>query len=168
LISAILRHLWRLVRGVIRILLALLILFEQWGWDPLARLMSRIGQLPLFHQFEALIKRLPPYAALVVFFVPGLSLLPIKLLALWAIGEGHAGLGLAVIVAAKVLGTAIVARLFQLTQPALMRLAWFARWYARWLAWKARLLAWARRSTTWRSARAIKLRVRRFFRRRPT
>jgi len=148
-----------------RALLALMILFEQWGWDPLARAMAALGQLPVLHQLELLVRRLPPYAALAVFFIPGMMLLPIKLLALWLIGEGRAGLGLVVIVLAKVLGTAIVARIFQLTQPALMRLAWFARWYARWLAWKARLLAWVRASTAWRTARAIRLRLRRALRR---
>ena len=165
MISTAFSHLWRLIRGTFRLLLALLIIFEQWGWAPLARLMAMIGRLPVFHQVEALIKRLPPYAALVVFFVPGLMLLPIKLLALWAIGRGHALTGLMVIVGAKLGGTAIVARLFQLTQPALMRLGWFARLYGRWLDWKKRLLDWARLSPAWRTARAIRLRLRRLLRR---
>jgi hypothetical protein len=162
--STVLRHLWRLLRSTVQLLLALVILFEQWGWEPLARLMALIGRLPVFKQLETLLRKLPPYAALVVFFVPGVLLLPIKLLALWAIGKGHAGLGLLVILAAKIGGTAVVARLFQLTQPALMRLAWFARLFERWLHWKGRLLAWVRASAVWRTARAIKLRMRRLLR----
>lgn len=41
---------------------------------------------------------------------------------------------------AKLVGTSVVARLFALTQPALMTLPWFARLYARWSAWKTSLL----------------------------
>ncbi|MDN3919318.1 hypothetical protein [Roseateles violae] len=160
-----LRWLWSLLRGGLRLLLALIILFEEWGWEPLARLMARIGALPPLRRLGPLIRGLPPYAALLLFLLPGLLLLPVKLAALWLIGIGRAGLGLALIVLAKLLGTAVVARLFQLTQPALLRLAWFARLYARWSAWKQGLLDWLRASAAWRGARALKLRLRRLWRR---
>lgn len=153
------------LRGVVRLVLALVILFEEWGWEPLQRVMAAIGRLPVLRQLEAVVRRLPPYLALVVFFLPGLMLLPIKLLALWLIGIGRPGLGLSVIVLAKVVGTAVVARIFALTQPALMSLPWFARLYGRWTAWKESLLVWVRASAVWRSARAIKLRIRRVLRR---
>ncbi|HEY1399511.1 hypothetical protein [Roseateles sp.] len=153
------------LRGMVRLVLALVILFEEWGWEPLQRAMAAIGRLPVLRQLEAVVRRLPPYAALVVFFLPGLMLLPIKLLALWLIGIGRPGLGLCVIVLAKVIGTAVVARIFALTQPALMSLPWFARLYGRWTVWKEGLLVWVRASAVWRSARAIKLRIRRALRR---
>ena len=57
------------------------------------------------------------------------------------------------ILSAKVVGTAIVARLFSLTQPALMRLAWFAKLYGRWVIWKTALLAQVRASWAWRFGR---------------
>lgn len=152
-------------RWLIRVVLAIIILFEEWGWEPLQRAMGAIGRLPVLRQLEAVVRRLPPYVALVVFLLPGLLLLPIKLLALWLIGIGRPGLGLAVIVLAKVVGTAVVARIFALTQPALMSLPWFARLYDRWTVWKEGLLVWVRASAVWRSARAIKLRIRRLMRR---
>jgi len=160
----VLQALWRLLRGLcrdtLRALLALLILFEEWGWAPLQRAMAWLGRLPLLRQLEQLIARLPPYAALLVFLLPGLLLLPVKLLALWLISIGRAGVGVAVIVIAKLIGTAVVARIFALTQPALMRLAWFARLYERWSRWKAELLAWVRASAAWRWSRALKRRLR--------
>ena len=64
--------------------------------------------------------------------------------------------GVAVFVAAKVVGTALVARLFALTRPALMRLQWFEAIYLRWLAWKAVVLARVRASWAWRAGRALK------------
>ena len=136
--------------------LALLILFEEWGWEPLQRALAWVGRLPLLRQLEAGIARLPPRAALAVFLLPTLLLLPVKLLALAAIAHGHKLLGLAVIVLAKLLGTAVVARLFALTRPALLQLAWFARIYGHWTAWKDALLAQVRASWAWRSGRAVK------------
>jgi hypothetical protein len=134
--------------------LALVLIFEEWGWEPLARLVARLARLPLWARIEALIVRLPPYAALAVFFVPMLLLLPVKLLALYWISRGHAVLGIAVVLAAKLLGTAAVARLFALTQPALMQLAWFARWYGIWKHWKDALIARVKNSPVWRASAA--------------
>jgi hypothetical protein len=153
------------LRGAVRLLLALLILFEEWGWEPLARAMVWVGRLPLIRHLEAAVQRLSPYAALSAFLLPTLALLPVKLLALWLIGNGRAGLGLLVIVLAKLVGTAIVARLFQLTRSALLQLDWFAHWYGRWAGWKADLLAWVHASSVWRWARAMRLAIRRALRR---
>lgn len=155
----------RLLRALWQWPLALLILFEEWGWEPLQRALARIGQWPGFRWIEGRVRGLPPYAALLLFALPALALLPVKLLALWLISEGRALLGALVIVLAKVVGTAIVARLFTLTQPALLRLGWFARLYARWSEWKEALLAWMRASAPWRAARALHLQLRRQWRR---
>jgi hypothetical protein len=143
-----------------KVLLALLILFEDWGWEPLQRVLAAVGRWPGFRWIERWVRGLPPYAALALFAAPALLLLPIKLAALWAIQRGHALLGVVVIVAAKLVGTAIVARLFTLTRPSLMRLAWFAHWHGRWVGWKDQLLAWVRASAAWRWARAFKAAVR--------
>jgi hypothetical protein len=56
-------------------------------------------------------------------------------------------------------GTAIVAQLFTLTQPALMQLAWFAKLYGRWTVWKTGLLVQVRASWAWRFARVVKQRL---------
>jgi len=143
-------------------LLALLILFEEWGWESLHRLAARIARLPPLAWLERRIAVLPPYGALAVLLLPTLALLPVKIAALWLIGIGRAGLGLLLVVAAKVVGTALLARLFHLTQPALMQLAWFARLYGRWAVWKAGVLARVRASWAWRVGRVVKRRVARW------
>lgn len=145
----------RLLRSLFNIsigpLLALILIFEEWGWEPLRRVMARLARLPLWRRIELLISSLPPYAALLVFCVPAVLLLPIKLLALYWIGNGHALLGLALVLAAKMLGTAAVAWLFSLTHPTLMRLPWFANLYRRWKPWKDRLIAQMKASAPWRA-----------------
>ena len=148
-----------LLRDLTMGLLALLLVFEEWGWEPLARSLARLARLPLWAAAERWIQALPRWAALLVFVVPMLALLPIKLLALVLFGSGHRVLGLLLLLGAKLLGTAVVARLFQLTKPALMQFGWFARSYPRWQRWKDGLTHWIRSSPVWVSSRAIKARV---------
>lgn len=88
-------------------------------------------------------------------------LLPVKLLALWFISQGRVLDGTLVILAAKLVGTAIVARLFTLTQAALMQLNWFVRAYLRWIGWKEALLRQVRAALPWRLGRLLKRRLRR-------
>jgi hypothetical protein len=144
------------LRQVLGALVALVILFEEWGWEPLQRTMARIGRLPLAAWLERRIAALSPRAALVVFVIPAVALLPVKLGALWLIGQGHRWLGVALIIGAKVLGTAIVARLFALTRPALMSMPWFANAFSRWSAWKDALLLRVRAAWAWRMGRALR------------
>jgi hypothetical protein len=139
----------RFLKSLFTWALALLILFEEWGWEPLGRLLARLGRLPFFASVELRIRSLPPYASLTAFALPFLALLPVKVLALWLIARGHPLQGLVFILFAKLAGTALMARLFTLTQPALMRIAWFARYYGRWTAWKDALLARVRASPAW-------------------
>ncbi len=145
----------KLLRRALGALLALLILFEEWGWEPLQQALARLAHLPPIAALERWVAGLPPRAALALFLLPSLALIPVKLAALWLIGQGRPLLGLAVIVLAKVLGTALVARLFALTRPALMRMPRFARWYGRWTVWKDALLAQVRASWGWRTVRAL-------------
>lgn len=133
----------------LQVLLALVLIFEEWGWEPLQRLLARLGQWPGFRWLESTIRRLPPYAALGLFLLPTVLLLPVKLGALWLMTHGHKAWGLAVIVLAKLVGTAVVARLFALTHATLMQLPWFARLYGRWMTWKTQLLNWVRNSPAW-------------------
>jgi hypothetical protein len=150
----------RVLHHIFLALAALILLFEEWGWEPLAALLAKLARLPVWAAIERRITALPPWAAVAVFALPALALLPVKLLALFVIGRGHALMGVGVLLAAKLLGTAILARLFALTQPALMRLAWFARWYPRWKAWKDGVIAQVRASAPWQAARHWKARAR--------
>ena len=136
-------------------LLALLLIFEEWGWGTLARLLGRLARHPLWARLEAFIAGLPPYVALVTFVLPMLLLLPLKLLALYWVSRGHALLGIAVVLAAKILGTAALARLFTLTEPALMQLPWFARLYRRWKPWKDGLIERVKSLGVWRAVSAV-------------
>jgi len=123
------QRLKRLLTPPFIILAALLLWFWEWLWEPLEHFMAMIGRWPLLRLFEAWIAGAPRYIALACFIIPGVVLLPFKLLGLYFIGHGAALLGIGTFLGAKVVGTALVARIFALTKPRLMEIAWFARAY---------------------------------------
>ena len=153
----------KILRDVLIAPVLLVLLFEEWGWEPLARAFARLTRLPLWARLEGGIKDLPPWAALLAFGLPVVALIPIKLMAFYLFAQGHSAAGLALVIAAKVTGTAVAARLFQLTEPALMRLGWFARIYIPWKAWKDRVLTQVRQSALWRTVRKFKAQIRRLW-----
>ena len=148
--------LWRVLRGFGLVLAAIVIFVEEWGWRPLTAFAATLARWLHLQRIEARISASPPVVALLLFLAPAVLLFPIKLLALWLIGQGETGLGVFIIVAAKVLGTAFVGRLFILVEPQLMTFAWFARALHWWRATKARIGERVRRSAPWRAARALR------------
>jgi hypothetical protein len=136
----------------------IIILLEDWLWDDLQRLAAAIGRLPVFKQIESLIVSLPPYACLLTFAAPSLLLIPVKLAALYFISHQHATLGLLIVVGAKFVGTALVARIYKLTENKLLQIGWFARLHTRFVAIKA--------TRIYQRAHAYKLRVKESLRRR--
>jgi hypothetical protein len=161
--------LWRVVRPILRtmlqMLLALIIVFEEWGWQPLQNLLGRLAKWRPWAAVETAIARLPPYAALVVFVLPSTFLLPLKFLAVFLVAKGQIVLAGILFLVAKVVATALVARLFLLTQPALMQIGWFARAYDIVMPWKDAMVDMVHNSLVWRVARIWKERIRRAIRR---
>jgi hypothetical protein len=131
-------------------LAALILLMEDWFWDLGLRLIALIVSWPPLKSLERRIIALPPYAALCAFTLPAILLLPVKILALIAIASGHPISGVTVIVVAKIGGAALVARLYILTKPALLSLAWFARWHARFMRLKDRWIGRLKASDAFR------------------
>jgi hypothetical protein len=118
-----LRPLWLLVAAAF--------LFEAWLWSHLAPVVAWIVNLlavpALKRRLAAWITRLPPAAAVAVFVVPVLLVLPMKLFGVWMLSRGSWLGALAVLAVAKVLSVGLTAFIFQLTRDKLLQLAWF-RW----------------------------------------
>lgn len=116
------------------ILAALFMFVEEWIWDHLATFMSWVARAPFIRWLESRIAALPPYPSMAVFLLPGLMLLPVKICALWLGTHGHLVAAACVFIAAKVVGTALAARLFTLCRPSLLTVNWFRRlceWFGR-------------------------------------
>lgn len=150
------KHMKKIVKHIILFIVALIILFEEWLWDKLQAFMRLIGKLPILKQIEQAITKLPPLLALCVFIVPALALLPFKILALHFFATKKIFLGSLTYIAAKIVGTALVARIFKLTQPALMQLKWFATLLQRFLTWKEKLYTFLKNTRAWQQAQHIK------------
>ncbi|MEO6409433.1 MAG: hypothetical protein ABIO45_11865 [Burkholderiaceae bacterium] len=142
---------WRLLRGIALGLVALWLLFEEFGWRPLAAWLGKLAEWPPWARLEARVCAASPRAALVFFLVPAGLLLPVKLIALHLMQGGRPLAGMAVILAAKLIGTAIGGRIYLLARPALMTMPRFARAVAWWRLMRARVRHALRVSRGWQA-----------------
>ena len=154
------RLLKRLLAAPFVLIAAIVILFEEWLWDDLQRIAAAIGRLPLIRQIESLVASLPPYMALAMFAAPSLLLIPVKLAALYFIAHGQPVLGLMAVVGAKIAGTALIARIYALTHPNLLRIGWFAFLHSRFLAFKTRVHEEIKSTRVYKVARRLRMRMR--------
>lgn len=116
-------------------------------WPPVARLESWLG-------------RLPPWAALIVFAAPSTLVLPIKLAAVWFALRGEFTMAAASVVIGKIVATALVARLYKVLRPTLLRLSWYLRAETWLFAWRDRVYAFVRGLRAWQLVTALVARAR--------
>lgn len=158
------RTLWGLIRTplsfVLQVLAALILLFEEWGWRPLVDALGELSRFRLVAKLELMIAGLPPYGALAALALPSAFLFPLKFLSLYLIAQGQLVAASLLFVGAKIASTALIARLFLLTKPALMQIGWFAATYNTVMPWKDAIFARIRESWAWRYGRMLKTRVR--------
>ena len=147
---------------------ALLMWCEEWLWERLKLLTRWIAQFPPVRAYEAFIRSLPPYPTMFVFLLPEAFLIPIKLLTLYWLTQGHWVLSMTVYALAKVLGTAFVVRSYVVCQPKLMTIGWFRRLHEWLLATRDFLYAALRAMPLYQAVRsrlvALKAAVARVFR----
>jgi len=146
-------RLWRFVRAVLLVIAAVVVFIEEFGWRPLSAWLARIARWAPLHWLEARIERLTPNVALTLFLVPAVLLFPVKLAALAVLKAGHAASAVAIIVGAKVIGTAVVGRLFVLLEPQLRQFGWFVRALDWWHGVKERVAVALHESRIWQGVR---------------
>lgn len=145
--------------AVLQVVVALIVLFEEWGWRPLADLIGQLSRFKPWAAMERWIAGLPPYGALAAFALPTTILLPLKLVAVYLLSNGMVLAAGALFIGAKIASTALIARIFMLTKPALMQIGWFAWAYGVFMPWKEAIFARIRASWAWRYGRMVKTRV---------
>jgi hypothetical protein len=151
---------WGLARGpvifALQVVAALIVLFEEWGWKPLSAALAWFAKFAPVAAIERWIATLGPYPSLLVFALPTTLLLPLKLVAMWLLAQGQVATATGLFIGAKIASTALIARVFTLTKPALMQITWFARTYNWFVPWKDAFFTTIRASTVWRYGRMIK------------
>ena len=132
---------------------ALVLLFEEWFWDRSQAAFARAGRLPLLRRVEPWVRARPRGQALALYVVPVAVIYPCKMLALLAVGTGYVTAGVAAFVLAKVVATAVFARLYQLTEPAIMQYASLRRGRDRFLRARRFVHHWLNLRPFYRRAR---------------
>lgn len=146
-------NLRRAIRAPLLLLAFLWVVLEETIWHWAMLLGAAIARLPVFAGLERLVLRLDPHVVLALFLVPLLGLIPLKLAAVWLIGGGHLVKGVALLLGAKVLGTALSAHLYAVAEPKLMTIPVFARVRNLVAGVLARAHAYLDASPAWQAAR---------------
>jgi hypothetical protein len=120
------------------VFLALLFLLEAWLWDHLEPIVARIVSVVpwgrLKENLARAIESLPPWAALAVFIVPVVVLLPLKFLEVFLLAKRQWIAAVVVLLFAKLLGLGVTAFVFDATRDKLLQMAWFKRMFD-WFMW---------------------------------
>ena len=131
------------------------LLIEEWLWTSTARGLARLARFGPVARGERWIGRQSPPLALAILAMPILTLIPFKVLAFVLMYIGHGALGLTVLVIDKLVVTALFARLWQLTEPAITEFRFIRRGRDGFLRLRWRLHAWLERQPAFVEARAI-------------
>ncbi|BDG70617.1 hypothetical protein [Roseomonas fluvialis] len=119
------------IRGALKspvLLLAFLwVLLEETLWRWARAVGGLIARIPVFSVLERLILRMDARIVLLLFGIPIVALVPVKIAALWLFGTGHWLLGAGTLLLAKTVGVAFSARLYVVAEPKLMTIPAFAR-----------------------------------------
>ena len=141
--------------GVLLWIAAAVLLFEEWFWARSNRAMARLAVIAHLTAVGDWIRRRPPTQALALFVVPVLVIYPFKVLALVALARGDFAVGGAAFVGAELAATAVFARLYQLTEPAIVHFAWIRSARDGFLRVRASLHAWLEAQGPYRRARTM-------------
>lgn len=142
-----------MIRAPLLILAFAIVLLEETIWRWARALGALLARIPIFAALERLVPRLDARLVLLLFLIPIALLFPVKLAALWLIGTGHVVTGAALIVVAKMLGTAFSARLYAIAEPRLLELPLFVRLHGLVTRLIARAHAYLDASPAWQAAR---------------
>jgi hypothetical protein len=91
------------------------------------------------------LESLGPYQSLLVLAVPLAIVEPLKLVALFVVGDGHFITGVFVLVCAYAGSLFVTERLFNIVKPKLLTLPWFAKIWNWFVAIRGKFLQWLRR-----------------------
>lgn len=149
------RHLKRALELLFVPIAAAIVFFEEVLLHYLGMAMAAIARLPWIARLEAWLARLPPWAALIAFVAPSTLVLPVKLAAVWFAMHGKFILAAISIGVGKVVATALVARLYKVLRPTLLRISWYLRAETWLFTWRDRIYGFVRALPVWQAAVAL-------------
>ena len=95
-----------------------------------------------------LLNRLGPYQSLLILAIPLAIVEPLKLVALFVVGEGHFVAGVLIMIFAYAGSLFVTERLFLVLKPKLLTLSWFAVAWQWFVTVRDKLICWLRQTWT--------------------
>lgn len=149
------RHLKRVLELLLVPVAAAIVFFEDVLLHYLGLAMAAVARWPPIARIEGWLAGLPPWAALIAFVAPSTLVLPVKLAAVWFAMQGKFILATGAIVLGKVVATALVARLYKILRPTLLRLSWYLRAETWLFEFRDRVYGFVRALPAWQTAAAV-------------
>ena len=118
-----------MLKKLLLTMLAIFVIFEEWLWDMLTAAGQWLANVFNLERFDEQLASASPLQALLVFLIPLALVTPLNIFALFLITHGGLVEGILLEIAAKLIGTLLVARIFKLVRPALLTFSWFAKLY---------------------------------------
>lgn len=145
-------------------LATVVLLFEEFVWFALLGVMTKIGKLPVLRQIGIWMGTLGKWGSLALFVLPVAALFPVKIFALWLMGAHHPFLGAVTFIFAKIVGTALFARIYTIAEPKIMQFERLRKWRDAFLRLRAKLHAWLHEQPFYVKTKALATRIRENFR----
>ncbi len=99
---------------------------EEFVWNPAVKLVTLSRNSKRIRQLEDWVsKRKGNWAIATLVLLPGISIWPVKVTALYLLGHGHPFIGAVTFLAAKVVATALFAQLYTLVGAECEKVKWF-------------------------------------------
>jgi len=131
------------------------LLVEEWLWTWTTRALARLSRFAAIARLERWMGAQSPRVALVLLATPLLAIVPFKVLAIALMYGGQAVPGVALLVADKLVVTALFARVWQLTEPAVTRIDVVRRLRDEFLRLRSALHTWLGGQPAYVELRAI-------------
>lgn len=154
------RHLKRALEVLLVPIAAAIVFIEDVLLHYLGLAMAAIARWPPIARIESWLAGLPPWAALIAFLAPSTLVLPVKLAAVWFALQGKFVLATVAIVLGKVVATALIARLYKILRPTLLRLSWYLRAETWLFDFRDRVYGFVRALPAWQAVAAVIRRAR--------
>lgn len=148
-------HLKRVLEVLFVPIAAAIVFFEEVLLHYLGAAMAALARWPVVARIEAWLAGLPPWAALIAFIAPSTLVLPIKLAAVWFALQGNFALAASSIAIGKIVATALVARLYKVLRPTLLRLSWYLATETWLFAFRDKIYTFVRDLPAWQAASAL-------------
>jgi hypothetical protein len=105
------------------------------------------------HYLRRKLERLGPYQSLFVVAIPLAIAEPLKLVAVFVVGDGHFIAGILVMACCYAVSLFVTERLFIIVKPKLLKLRWFATIWRWFVTVRDAAIGWLRRK--WARGRAV-------------